>query len=434
MATPMSACLSAGASLTPSPVTATTSPRAWSAATTRSFCAGVARAKITGPATTSRRSSSPIVSSSAPLTMRSDVSGDQPDPSRDALRGHAVVPGDHQDPDPGTVTGGDRGGHGLAGRVEHADHPEPGQVAFEHLVRGVAQLRVRPIGGRPRAPAARRGRARRCGRAGAARQASSSGRTAPSTRIVVHRSSSSAAPPSCTAAARRAVRCRVLIRLRPGSNGRSPTRGRSGLAAARSRPALPATTSSAASVGSPTTSHRSALVVGREQPGVAGEGPGAEELSSRSAVVRAGSPTVGTPELTLRPVARPGDLPALVGDDDGAHRHLVRRQGPGLVRADDRRGPEGLHRRQALDQGVPPGHPLGAHRQRQGDRGQQPSGTNATIMPRAKTSPRPRGRSVSSWASSEEQQPDGDRDRADDPAQGRELALERAQLPRRGPG
>ena len=40
MATPMSACRNAGASLTPSPVMATISPRAWSAVTMWSFCSG----------------------------------------------------------------------------------------------------------------------------------------------------------------------------------------------------------------------------------------------------------------------------------------------------------------------------------------------------------------------------------------------------------
>ena len=44
MATPMSARLSAGASLTPSPVMATTSPRACSALTMASFCSGEVRA------------------------------------------------------------------------------------------------------------------------------------------------------------------------------------------------------------------------------------------------------------------------------------------------------------------------------------------------------------------------------------------------------
>ena len=44
MATPTSAFFSAGASLTPSPVMATTAPRRCQASTTRSFCAGVTRA------------------------------------------------------------------------------------------------------------------------------------------------------------------------------------------------------------------------------------------------------------------------------------------------------------------------------------------------------------------------------------------------------
>ena len=44
IATPMSACRSAGASLTPSPVMATTSPRDCSACTSRSLCSGATRA------------------------------------------------------------------------------------------------------------------------------------------------------------------------------------------------------------------------------------------------------------------------------------------------------------------------------------------------------------------------------------------------------
>ena len=44
MATPMSARRRAGASLTPSPVMATTAPRARQASTMRSFCSGLVRA------------------------------------------------------------------------------------------------------------------------------------------------------------------------------------------------------------------------------------------------------------------------------------------------------------------------------------------------------------------------------------------------------
>jgi hypothetical protein len=47
MASPTSAFFSAGASFTPSPVTATTSPRAWACSTIISLCAGVTRAKTT---------------------------------------------------------------------------------------------------------------------------------------------------------------------------------------------------------------------------------------------------------------------------------------------------------------------------------------------------------------------------------------------------
>ena len=44
IATPMSAVLSAGASLTPSPVIATIAPRRCSACTIRSLCSGLTRA------------------------------------------------------------------------------------------------------------------------------------------------------------------------------------------------------------------------------------------------------------------------------------------------------------------------------------------------------------------------------------------------------
>ena len=47
MATPMSAFFSAGASLTPSPVTATIWPRSLSAVTTCILCSGATLAKIT---------------------------------------------------------------------------------------------------------------------------------------------------------------------------------------------------------------------------------------------------------------------------------------------------------------------------------------------------------------------------------------------------
>ena len=67
MAMPMSADFRAGASFTPSPVMATTSPPALRASTMRSFCSGTARAKMATEPMRCRSSSSLIVSSSAPV-------------------------------------------------------------------------------------------------------------------------------------------------------------------------------------------------------------------------------------------------------------------------------------------------------------------------------------------------------------------------------
>ncbi len=67
MAMPISADLRAGASLTPSPVIATTSPSAFRASTIRSFCSGKIRANIVSFLICCRRSSFVIASSSAPV-------------------------------------------------------------------------------------------------------------------------------------------------------------------------------------------------------------------------------------------------------------------------------------------------------------------------------------------------------------------------------
>jgi len=65
MATPMSARCRAGASLTPSPVMATTAPRAFQAVTMRSFCSGLVRAYTGVAATRSTSSASSRRASSA---------------------------------------------------------------------------------------------------------------------------------------------------------------------------------------------------------------------------------------------------------------------------------------------------------------------------------------------------------------------------------
>ena len=67
IATPMSACRSAGASLTPSPVIAVTAPPACSARTSRSLCSGATRANTAVAGTRSRRSSSELAAISGPV-------------------------------------------------------------------------------------------------------------------------------------------------------------------------------------------------------------------------------------------------------------------------------------------------------------------------------------------------------------------------------
>ena len=68
MATPTSARFSAGASLTPSPVMATTAPSACSASTRRSLCSGLVRAKTVASRATRRRPPWSRPSSSGPVT------------------------------------------------------------------------------------------------------------------------------------------------------------------------------------------------------------------------------------------------------------------------------------------------------------------------------------------------------------------------------
>ena len=118
MATPMSAVFSAGASLTPSPVIATTLPFSLSSRTRRTLSSGATRA------TTPISSSS--ASSCSSLIAANCGAGDRPalDAQLAGDRGgrRGVVAGDHPDPDPGVVALGDRGLGLGARRVDDADH------------------------------------------------------------------------------------------------------------------------------------------------------------------------------------------------------------------------------------------------------------------------------------------------------------------------
>ena len=95
IATPMSAWRSAGASLTPSPVIATTSPAAWSALTMPSFCSGVRGRR---PRSAPRRSPRARRSSAGSSSPSSTPSSPMPWPG-DGGGGRRVVAGDHHDAD-----------------------------------------------------------------------------------------------------------------------------------------------------------------------------------------------------------------------------------------------------------------------------------------------------------------------------------------------
>jgi hypothetical protein len=129
-----------------------------------------------------------------------------------------------------------------------------------------------------------------------------------------------------------------------------------------------------------------------------------------------------------RVVARPRHLVPLVPDDQRPHRHLVRRQRAGLVGADHGRRPERLDGGQPLHQRLPPGHPLGRHREGEGHRGQQPFGHEGDDHPEGEDEPgreRHRGHDL---RQGEEDEPHADRDGPHRAGHGHELPLEGAQL------
>ncbi len=84
---PTSACRRAGASLTPSPVTATTWPRCCRDSTSSSFSAGVTRAWISSSARPSRRPIARAVSSWSPVSIRTSRSSSR------AVSSDASAPG-----------------------------------------------------------------------------------------------------------------------------------------------------------------------------------------------------------------------------------------------------------------------------------------------------------------------------------------------------
>ena len=121
----MSAFRNAGASFTPSPVIATTSPRERSASAMRSLASGEVRANTISPG---------LVEQLVELRLahRVEVAADHggqascadPDLAGDLGSGQRMITGDDQHADAGGVTSRDRFGDLGAGWVEHRDGAE----------------------------------------------------------------------------------------------------------------------------------------------------------------------------------------------------------------------------------------------------------------------------------------------------------------------
>ena len=122
MAMPTCAAISAGASLTPSPVMATISPSRLSAFTRRSLCSGCTRAKTLVVADALPASRRPAHRCRDPAARR------RPSPVRpgsDGAGGFKMVAGQHDDAHTGGACFGDRLGHAGPQRIGKSDQPEP---------------------------------------------------------------------------------------------------------------------------------------------------------------------------------------------------------------------------------------------------------------------------------------------------------------------
>jgi hypothetical protein len=124
MATPMSARRSAGASFTPSPVMATTSPQAWSAWAMRSFCSGATRRAPPRRSPAGRRGRRRLPGA----RRRAPPGRCAARPWRPRRRRWPVVAGHHDHPDPDPPAAGDRLGDLGPDRVGHPHQPEELQL------------------------------------------------------------------------------------------------------------------------------------------------------------------------------------------------------------------------------------------------------------------------------------------------------------------
>ena len=132
MATPMSARCKAGASFTPSPVTATISPRSRSASTMRSLASGELRAKtISSPAVSMCVEIGFAQLRQAQLPVMIGDPGDPIPAPSDHRRGEGMVSRHNMYTDTGTVRLSDGVSYFGPWRIEHRHDPEETQSALD---------------------------------------------------------------------------------------------------------------------------------------------------------------------------------------------------------------------------------------------------------------------------------------------------------------
>ena len=134
IAMPMCALLSAGASFTPSPVTATICFLFFSASTMRLFWSALTRAKmISGVSSASMSWVSESLRSCSPVINVGLSDCDEPDLPRDRRGGARVVAGDHDHPDSGLAALAQRFRHLGPGRIFQANQPGEDQILLPAL-------------------------------------------------------------------------------------------------------------------------------------------------------------------------------------------------------------------------------------------------------------------------------------------------------------
>ena len=256
IATPMLACRNAGASLTPSPVIATTCPLACRASTRRNFCSGETRAKTLASSTRSGNSSALNAASCAPvITDRCPGAPGTSTPTDSAIALavpgwspviiFTAIPAEWQAATAGAAAS--RGGSSMACRPVNVIDPDI-----------CASVKCDGSAGTATPQASTRRPSAASASAAATAAARSTRRSVPSASICRSHSSSmrSTEPLTSTTSRCRSDRCRVAMYWRSELNGIAATRGKSFRRSSIARPAFAATTSIAASVGSPAICHR----------------------------------------------------------------------------------------------------------------------------------------------------------------------------------